>query len=198
MDDLFKNIDMIKPPSYIGGSAYSEYSTPLITSPINSTWAGYGDTLSLHIEPFFKLEELEKREYDKMNISEYEHIDHFTNTEQIAVTCKDEKDLQQNTILKCLFVMKTKLMLKCAPFHVKNIECKMTPAVKQNIIMAYKKLEMYGKKSPFIARFDEYGKRLPDEIRIDTMKGMDIKIVDPESYGNFYIEFNGIIKKSSL
>ena len=35
--------------------------------------------------------------------------------------------------------------------------------------------------------------RLPDEIQIDTIRGMDIKIVDPDVYGNNYLEFETII-----
>ena len=87
--------------------------------------------------------------------------------------------------------MKSRLMMQCAPVKVENIECKMTPAVKENIIKAYKKLEMYGKKTPFVARFDEYGRRLPDEIKIDVMRGMTIKIVNPDDYNPYYIEFEG-------
>ena len=70
--------------------------------------------------------------------------------------------------------------------------------VKQNIIIAYKKLHMYGKKLPFIARFDEYGKRLSDEVKIETLKGMNIQIVDSEDYGDFYLEFKGIVANLDL
>ena len=51
---------------------------------------------------------------------------------------------------------------------------------------------MYGKKTPFVACFDEYGRRLPDEIKIDTLRGMDIKIVDPGTYGNNYLVFEAV------
>lgn len=122
-----------------------------------------------------------------------EHEVHFPDKDEYKVSYSDAKGLEQNHILKCLSIMKSELMLKCSSISVKNIECKMTPMVKKNIINAYKKLEMYGKKLPFVASFDEYGRRLSDEIRIDTMKGMDIKIVEPELYGEFYIEFKGII-----
>ena len=60
-------------------------------------------------------------------------------------------------------------MLQCAPYKITNIECKMTPNVKTNLINAYRRVNMYGKKTPFIARFDEYGRRLPDEVKIDTI-----------------------------
>mgnify|MGYP001855382524 FL=1 len=57
---------------------------------------------------------------------------------------------------------------------------------------------MYGKKTPFVARFDEYGRRLEDEIKIDTMRGMDIKIVDPDIYGQNYLVFETYINKAPL
>ena len=111
-----------------------------------------------------------------------------------AVSCSHEPDLSQERILKSISVMKAKLMMQCAPVRLLNIECRMTPAVKQNIIMAYKKLQMYGKKTPFVARFDEYGRRLPDEVKIDTLRGMTIKIVDPVEYGHCYLMFEGVVK----
>ena len=52
---------------------------------------------------------------------------------------------------------------------------------------------MYGKKTPFVACFDEYGRRLPDEVKIDTIRGMDIKIVDPDTYGNNYLVFEAVV-----
>ena len=42
-------------------------------------------------------------------------------------------------------------------------------------------------------RFDEYGNRLSDQINIETLEGMTIQIVDPEHYGEFYLEFQGIV-----
>lgn len=116
-----------------------------------------------------------------------------TLTDQCRVVCTKEQDLDKDRILLNLSKIKSQLMMKCAPMRVQSIECKMTPAVKENIIHAYRKIEMYGKKTPFVARFDEYGRRLPDEIKINTLKGMTIKIVDPKDYGDFYLEFTGII-----
>ena len=69
-----------------------------------------------------------------------------------AVACSHAPDLAQDRILKCISMMKSKLMMQCAPVRVESIECRMTPAVKDNIVKAYKKLEMYGKKTPFVAR----------------------------------------------
>lgn len=160
---------------------YGEYSLPIHTSGV--TWSMSDLECG---EPYYSGEEV-----SDMNIEIAERRSPVSN--EVIVVCKDRDDLEQDRILKCLSVMKAKLMLKCMPIHVKNIECKMTPIVKENIIKAYKKLQMYGKKAPFIARFDEYGRQLSDEIRIDTMKGMDIKIINPEDYGIFYIEFRGIV-----
>ena len=133
-----------------------------------------------------------KREGPKMKTDEYR--DPQSLGRRYAVSCSNEPDLAQDRILKSISAMKAKLMMQCAPVKVENIECRMTPAVKQNIIMAYKRLEMYGKKTPFVARFDEYGRRLPDEVKIDTMRGMTIKIIDPVDYGPYHIEFEGIVK----
>ena len=83
-------------------------------------------------------------------------------------------------------------MIDVAPIHIKTIECSITPQVRQNIVTASKKLKMYGKKRPIIARFDEYGNRLPDEIDLGTSQGITLKIVDPEKYGIFYFELKGI------
>lgn len=108
------------------------------------------------------------------------------------VACYDEKDLSIENILKTLSAIKGKLMIDVAPIHIKTIECSITPQVRQNIVTASKKLKMYGKKRPIIARFDEYGNRLPDEIDLGTSQGITLKIVDPEKYGIFYFELKGI------
>lgn len=108
------------------------------------------------------------------------------------VACCDEKDLAIENILKTLSAIKGKLMIDIAPIHIKTIECSITPQVRQNIVAASKKLKMYGKKRPIIARFDEYGNRLPDEIDIGTAQGITLKIIDPDKYGKYYIELKGI------
>lgn len=132
----------------------------------------------------------------KMKFEEYKD-DKFCN-HRYAVSCNCESDLAQERILKSISIMKSRLMMLCAPYMVKNIECKMTPSVKNNIINAYRKVNMYGKKTPFVACFDEYGRRLSDNIKIDTMRGMDIKIVDPTSYGNNYLVFEAIIPEINI
>ncbi len=110
-----------------------------------------------------------------------------------AVSCNDIYDLSQDHILHSLAIMKSKLMLKCAPFHVKEMSCKMTPRTKRNLIMAYKRLNMYGKKAPFIACFDEFGRRLPDKIEIDTLQGITIKLIDPVDYQTDYMALEGYV-----
>ena len=137
-----------------------------------------------------------EEEIPKMEVTE--HFDASCFGKRHAVACSYEPDLSQDKILKCISMMKGKLMMQCAPVKVDNIECRMTPAVKHNIIMAYKRLERYGKKLPFVARFDEYGRRLPDEIKIDTMYGMTIKIVDPVDYGPYYLSFEGIVRNDTV
>lgn len=114
---------------------------------------------------------------------------------EYAVTCDDPKDLSIEYILKNLSKIKGKLMLICAPVKVDHFICKMTPEVKKNIIMAHKKLNMYGKEPPIIARFDDYGNRLPDKITIDTISGVELRIVDPDDYGPYYLEIKAICER---
>ena len=137
-----------------------------------------------------------KEEIPEMKVEENREFG--TSNYKYAVACHNYEDLLEKNILKCISIMKAKLMMECMPYHVKNIQCRMSPMVKNNIIMAYKKLSMYGKKTPFVARFDEYGRRLEDEIKIDTMRGMDIKIVDPDIYGQNYLVFETYINKAPL
>ena len=132
-----------------------------------------------------------KEDIPEMKVEEYRE-DNFDNR-RYAVVCHNYNDLSQEKILKTLSIMKSKLMMECMPVHVKSIECKMSPMVKTNIINAYRKVTMYGKKTPFVARFDEYGRRLPDEIQIDTIRGVDLKIVDPDVYGENYLVFEATI-----
>lgn len=116
---------------------------------------------------------------------------------EYCVVCEKESDLTQDRILLNLSKIKSVLMLKCAPIRLEKIECIMTPTVKNNIVSAWRKINMYGKKTPFLARFDEYGRRLPDEIKIETLRGMTIKIVNPKEYGEHYLEFKGIVSDPS-
>jgi hypothetical protein len=114
---------------------------------------------------------------------------------EYAVSCHNKDDLSVERILKTLSALKGQLMLECAPIRVKYIECKMSPAVRKNLIQASRRLAMYGKERPFIARFDEYGRRLPDEIKIETMEGVKIQIIDPTEYdeNELYLALRGVV-----
>ena len=129
-----------------------------------------------------------KEEEPNMNI----HTEEFhgrPDKRTYCVSCEDSSDLSQDHILRSIEIMKAKLLMQISPVKVKQIECKMTPKVKDAIITAVRKLDMYGKTRPFIARFDEYGRRLPDEIKFDTMRGMLIEIMDPDIHGEYHLEF---------
>lgn len=171
------------------GSTYGGYepftSTTIIKSP---------EVFDLDPDDFTTLCGIPKKEKGGPNVDIHAYEDVRANNYGYTITCSDKKDLSQENILKNLSTIKARLMMAfaqaCVP--IERIECKMTPAIKHNIITAYKRLEMYGKKRPFVACFDEYGRRLPDDTRIDTLKGMTIKIVDPMDYGDNYLEFKGI------
>ena len=121
----------------------------------------------------------------------------YQENKRYRITCDDMKDLQPDRILKNLSIMKSRLMMECAPLRFKRIECKMTREVKKNLIQAYRKINMYGKKTPFVARFDEYGRRLEDNIKIDTLEGMIVKLIDTNTHGPLYLEFTGILNDTS-
>lgn len=140
--------------------------------------------------------EISEEDVPEMKIDEFR--DDKTDNRKYAVACSCDSDLSQEHVLKSISIMKSKLMLRCAPYRVMNIECKMTPTVKDNMIKAYRKLNMFGKKTPFVASFDEYGRRLPDDIKIDTIRGMDIKIVDPEYYGISYLVFEAVVPEKYI
>lgn len=105
-----------------------------------------------------------------------------------VVTCENRDDLLAENILKTLSAIKGKLMLDIAPVHIQKMECSMTPAVRRNILIASKRLKMYGKNRPIIARFDDYGNRLPDTIELNMENGVLLNIVDPDYYGVYYLE----------
>ena len=136
------------------------------------------------------------REEDKpcMSWEEYTDVDKNYSDRHLKVVCKNIPDLEQDRILKSLSIMKAELMMKCAPVKLDKIECKMTPVVKHNIVTAWKRLSRYGKSTPFVACFDEYGRRIHDDVRLNTLHGMTIKLVDPMEYGSHYIDFEGIIR----
>lgn len=107
------------------------------------------------------------------------------------VLCNNEQDLSAENVLKTLSAIKGRLMIDVVPIRIKTVECSITPQVRKNIVTASKRLKMYGKKRPIIARFDEYGNRLPDEIDLGSTHGITLKIIDPEKYGEYYFELKG-------
>lgn len=160
------------------GEAQTIYYPPQHWEPYSST-IGYEDLMR----------QLGKEEEAKVNIVSKKSA----NKNERIVFCKDFSDLSVERILITLSAVKGKLMLDTAPIHIiKEIQCKMTPMVKKHIIEASKKLKMYGKKSPIIPSFDEYGNRLPDQIEIGDNKGITVKIVEPEEYGDAYFELKAI------
>ena len=174
------------PPSYttiVPGSGDKYVYHPAVTWPSTTLtgydWTKYPDIID-KIAP----------EYKEVNtVSSEEKTPEGT---AHMIVCKDKDNLSEKNILKNLSAIKGKLMLDVAPIRVKYIECYMTPIVKHNIIMASKKLRMYGKKLPIIPRFDDYGRKLPDEITIDTAEGMVLHIVNPEDFGEYYFALRAI------
>lgn len=172
----------------VGGIHHKTY-TPIIDKS-----SFLVDIPSMYPSDILDSEILKNLELEGPNMRTDMYNDPHSLGRRYVVACSHPSDLTPEHILKSISAMKGKLMLQCAPVKVDNIVCKMTPAVKHNIIMAYKRLEMYGKKIPFVARFDDYGRRLPDEVNIETMRGMTIKIVDPTDYGTYHIEFEGMVQ----
>lgn len=184
---------VVRPPCYspyMYNNGYGEV-VPIISETAAYThYAGTASSVtSWSMQDYADLRKFfESEEERSVNIVRKESY----NSGEHIVACCDEKDLSIENILKTLSAIKGKLMIDVAPIHIKTIECSITPQVRQNIVTASKKLKMYGKKRPIIARFDEYGNRLPDEIDLGTSQGITLKIVDPEKYGRFYFELRGI------
>lgn len=105
---------------------------------------------------------------------------------------KGTPDLLPEKILVTLSAIKGRLMMEVAPIAIKEFQCSMTPAVRKNIIQASKRARMYGKKMPIIARFDEYGRPLPEQIEINDSPGVNLRILDPGDYGELYLELVAI------
>ena len=133
-------------------------------------------------------EEQLKKEVGDVKIDEIKS----SKKEEHIMACQNKDDLLVENILTTLSAVKAKLMFDIAAVHVQRVECSVTPKVKDNIVLASKKLKSYGKEAPIVACFDEYGKRLPDQIEIGDMSGITLKIVDPEEYGEYYYELKAV------
>ena len=166
------------------GYAYNP-DTSSFTVDIPSMWPRVAED---EWKKIMKLE-LDKEDEPKVSVRKIEtHV-----AGERAVVCDDWKDLTVEHILTTLSVVKGRLMMELLPKRVKKLECSITPAVKQNIITASKKLKMYGKEMPIIPHFDEWGTRLPDEIKIGDHSGITLKIVNPEDFGEFYYELRATV-----
>lgn len=183
---------VVRPPCYSPYMYNNDYGEVVPIMSREAAYTHYTGTATASSMTFRDYNELKKyfesEEERSVNIVRKESH----NSGEHIVACYDEKDLSIENILKTLSAIKGKLMIDVAPIHIKTIECSITPQVRQNIVTASKKLKMYGKKRPIIARFDEYGNRLPNEIDLGTSQGITLKIVDPEKYGIFYFELKGI------
>lgn len=172
----FRNVDgttIVYPPDIPFGSPYRPYDISEKDLDTMFRRTVFGDYREEGVDVDIKI----KRSY-----SDKEHI----------VFCDNTNDLIADRVLKTLSAVKGRLMLEIAPIRIKEIKCKITPEVRKNIMIASKKLHMFGKKRPIIARFDEYGNRLPDTINLDINHGITLEIVKPEDYGEFYLELNGM------
>ena len=109
-----------------------------------------------------------------------------------TVRCNETRDLLPDKILTTLSALKGRLMLEIAPIHIQKITCTMSSAVRKNILEASRKLKMYGKKMPIVARFDEYGRPLPETISINESDGVDLKIVGEKDSPELFIKLEAL------
>lgn len=161
---------------------------------ITTTGTGvYDKSFTRHYSSLTRKPEISWEEYVKQTGRKEEaEVDiisrNFPGGEHVVI-CDTALDLLPEKILTTISAAKGKLMFTIAPVRIKEIQCRMTPDVRNNIIEASKRLKMYGKKSPIIPSFDEYGNRLPDQIEIGDHKGIIIQIIDPKDCGgSLYFE----------
>ena len=150
-------------------------------------WEPYSTTLDY--EDFMR--QIGKEEEAKVKVN----VENFKGKHVCCV--RETLDLLPERILITLSAVKGRLMMEIAPIHIKEFQCSMTPAVRKNIIQASKRNRMYGKKMPIIARFDEYGNPLPEQIELNDAPGVNIRILDPADYGELYFEMVAIEFPSS-
>lgn len=145
-------------------------------------WEPYSTTLDY--EDFMR--QIGKEEEAKVKVN----VENFKGKHVCCV--RETLDLLPERILITLSAIKGRLMMEVAPIHIKEFQCSMTPAVRKNIIQASKRARMYGKKMPIIARFDEYGRPLPEQIEINDSPGVNLRILNPDDYGELYLELVAI------
>ena len=121
-------------------------------------------------------------------------IHSMATTNYVEAYTTDSHALSEYNILHTIEQLKSKLANECRltkTYH--HIECRMTPTTKQHIILAGKRLAMFGKKKPIIANFDEFGRRLPDVLNV--IEGVKIIIEKDDielSMENDYLCLKGI------
>lgn len=179
----------IKPPSFINPDVAT--ITYRDSAGITHRHDYHIPNLHLSPQPYFAsdvmirdiMKDVEKIEEDENTVKI--DVKHFSDGE-IAVFCGAPFDLLPDRVLTTLSALKGRLMLEIEPIQAMTgisadkFRCSMTPEVKKNILSASKRLKMYGKKPPIIARFDEYGNPLPEEIHIGS-NGVVITILDDTS-----------------
>lgn len=145
-------------------------------------WEPYSTTLDY--EDFMR--KIGKEEEAKVKVN----VENFKGKHVCCV--KNTPDLLQERILVTLSAIKGRLMMEVAPIRIKEFQCRMTPAVRKNIIQASRKFKMYGKQLPIIARFDDFGNPLPERLELEDAPGVNITIIDPEDFGELYLEMIAI------
>lgn len=185
------------------GDPYKTYIQSPFTTGTSLTYTGStGETRHVyyppkHWEPYSTLDyedfmrKIGKEEEAKVKVN----VENFKGKHVCCV--RETLDLLPERILITLSAVKGRLMMEVAPIHIKEFQCSMTPAVRKNIIQASKRNRMYGKKMPIIARFDEYGNPLPEQIELNDAPGVNIRILDPADYGELYFEMVAIEFPSS-
>lgn len=120
----------------------------------------------------------------------------FRGTSKRRVHYTDEEDLSVKNILDTYSIAKTMLIQTCETNQMLRVECRMTPAVRNNLKTAYKKLIMFGKDMPYVPCYDKFLEELPHEIDVERKSGVKIKMLDPNEYGEYYFELAGVIRNS--
>lgn len=189
---IYDGSHLYRPPLSVDTSPYIMDPFMLSSPSLEVTYTGLdGSSRTYRREPFSWPKSMSYEEILKATGREEElkvDIHSKKANGNYIVYCENEKDLSSGNILLTLSALKGKLIYDTIPIHIQNLECKMTPAVKQQLIDANKRLKRYGKKLPIVPSFDEYGRRLPDEIEIGDHRGIQISIVDPAYKGHLYLE----------
>lgn len=107
-----------------------------------------------------------------------------------VISCKDAEALSPYTILKSVNLIKARMEERCSSYIVESVECEMTPKIRENISMAYKRAKSFGKENRIlIARFDEFGNRLPDEMNLGIgprLFHVSVNITEPKNEEEYY------------